>query len=309
MERTIGNYSDDIKGPLLVVIGGIHGNEHAGIKAIDLVCKMLQVEHIRNESFRYKGKFLGIVGNMKAVESNQRFIKRDLNRIWKKDIVDKIKTSETFALDPEEKELKEILDLIGQTIEATDYDRLVVLDLHTTSSDGGIFTIPNKDPNSMSIASELHATVIQGILDGLQGTTLHYFTDEHFDLPTTSITFESGQHTDPKSVNRAVSAVVSCMRSIGAVEAEDVENIHDEVLLSSTANFPKLTELIYKHDIRPEDRFEMLPGFENFQKIKAGQQLAKDLNGPVASPEDGLILMPLYQEKGDEGFFIIKELS
>ena len=51
----------------------------------------------------------------------------------------------------------------------------------------------------------------------------------------------------------------------------------------------------------------MLPGFEGFQKITAGQLLAYDDGVEVRAPMDGRILMPLYQQKGNEGFFIVDE--
>ena len=308
MEREIGIYTNQIKGPLLVVIGGIHGNEHAGIKAIDLVCKMLQVEHIKNQNFQYIGKFLGIIGNLKAAEKRQRFIDKDLNRNWHPEIVEKVKNTPAQYLDAEDQEMKAILELIDQAILDDQIDRLVVLDLHTTSSDGGIFTIPGKDPESLQIAMQLHATVIKGILEGIRGTTLHYFTKEHFTIPTTSVTFESGQHDDPKSVNRAVSAIINCMRTIGSVNAQDVENIHDLTLMSSASQLPKNTKLIHRHAIAPNSQFEMLPGFKNFQSVKAGQILAKDINGDIAATEDGLLLMPLYQKQGEDGFFLIQEI-
>jgi hypothetical protein len=43
--------------------------------------------------------------------------------------------------------------------------------------------------------------------------------------------------------------------------------------------------------------------------VKQGQVLANDRRGPINSPESGLILMPLYQKKGDDGFFIGREVS
>ena len=58
-----------------------------------------------------------------------------------------------------------------------------------------------------------------------------------------------------------------------------------------------------------DDQFEMLPGYKNFDAITKGQELAKDKNGPVLSPFGGRILMPLYQPKGEEGFYIVEPLS
>jgi len=50
----------------------------------------------------------------------------------------------------------------------------------------------------------------------------------------------------------------------------------------------------------------MKPGFKNFDDVHKGQELASDINGTVLSPYQGKILMPLYQSKGEEGFYIIE---
>ena len=44
---------------------------------------------------------------------------------------------------------------------------------------------------------------------------------------------------------------------------------------------------------------------QNFEKIEKGQIVAQDKNGNILSPNKGFLLMPLYQSKGKEGFYII----
>jgi len=51
----------------------------------------------------------------------------------------------------------------------------------------------------------------------------------------------------------------------------------------------------------------MYPDYKNFQKVSKGEVIAKDKNGEIVAPVDALILMPLYQKQGDDGFFLIKE--
>lgn len=52
----------------------------------------------------------------------------------------------------------------------------------------------------------------------------------------------------------------------------------------------------------------MRPGFANFAPVTQGQPLADDSGGEVLSPEDGMIFLPLYQEQGDDGFFIVRPI-
>lgn len=50
----------------------------------------------------------------------------------------------------------------------------------------------------------------------------------------------------------------------------------------------------------------MRPGYVNFQPIARGETLASDWRGPIRADESGLILMPLYQALGDDGFFVAR---
>jgi succinylglutamate desuccinylase len=195
--------------------------------------------------------------------------------------------------------------------EIQDYqpDEVIVLDLHTTTAYGGIFSIATDDPKSVNIAVELHAPVITGLLEGIQGTTLHYFNTENIGIETTTVCFESGQHEETLSVNRAIAAIINCMRTVGCVRSEDVENRHDALLIEYARGLPKVSELITTHSIQPGDQFRMVPDYKNFQKVKQGEILAFDRNGPIEAIEDGLILMPLYQKQGEDGFFLIRAVS
>lgn len=308
--RIIGSYSGEAKGPMLICFGGMHGNELAGVEALDIIFKLLEIEPQTNPEFKFCGRFLGIHGNLSALEKGRRFIEKDLNRLWTDENVSRIMDAPMECLNTEEKEVREIMSIIRREIETYQPEKIIMLDLHTTTAHGGIFSIATDDPESVKIAVELHAPVIKGMLEGIKGTTLHYFKPDNFDgREVVGVAFESGQHEDPLSVNRAIAATINCMRTVGCVKAEHVENRHDKLLIDFSENLPKVSELIMCHSITEEDQFEMLPDFNNFQKIHKGQLLAHDKNGPIYAESDGLILMPLYQPQGDDGFFLIKALE
>ena len=308
-DRIIMDYEGQEKGPLLIVIAAIHGNEQAGVRALRLVEKMLQVEPITNPSFSLHGKIVGLIGNTKAIEKGVRFIDQDLNRMWLPSNLSHILNKKVDDLNTEESELLSLLECIEEISNAYDPEELYILDLHTTSSGGGIFAIPNNDARSLEIAKNLHAPVVLDMLKAISGTTLHYFNKKKAERPiTTSVTFEAGQHDDYLSVNRCIAAVVNCLKSINSVRSDDVENIHDEILISYSSNLPKLSRLLYKHDILPSDTFVMKPGYNNFDPVKEGDILAYDQKGEIKAKRSGLILMPLYQNQGNDGFFIIQPL-
>jgi len=249
MERIIGRYSGDGDGPLLIVIGAMHGNEPAGVRAIELLLKMLEVEPIKNRDFSLKGNVIGLIGNYQALQSKVRFIDRDMNRCWSPDV---IKSTDTTIA--EHQEIREVYKVIQDEIATRGSQSAVVLDLHTTSSDQGIFVIPSVDESSLRIAKHLHAPVVLGITEGLNNTSLHFFNTENVGIHTTPVVFESGQHTEPLSVNRAIAAIINCMRTTGMVREEDVENIHDKLLIEYSKDLPRVVDLVYGHPIT-EDGF------------------------------------------------------
>lgn len=305
MNRIIGRYRTDSEGPLLVILGAVHGNEPAGVKATEVIFKMLDIEPYINANFKFRGNVIGLVGNVQAYEKKKRFIKRDLNRCWTMRNIELVKSGDSSV--PEKYEMLEIYETILAEIAAVNAKELVVLDMHTTSSDGGIFSIPSLDPLSLAIAEELHAPVVTGMLKGLGGTSLHFFNRENFGIETTAVVFESGQHDEPLSVNRAVAAIINCMRTIRCIKPDDVKNKHDELLIEFSKNLPKVNELVYSHAISEADEFKMKEGFSNFQMIEKGDHIANDKDGKILSPYGGRMLMPLYQAQGEDGFFIIKE--
>lgn len=293
----------------MICFGGMHGNEQAGVRALEQVFKMLEAEPITNPSFQFKGRLLGLHGNLRALRYGLRFHAKDLNRHWEQAHIDLIMGADADSLDEEDHELREILHTIHQEIEDYQPDRMVVLDLHTTSAFGGIFAIVNEDPESLKIARELHAPVVKGMMKGLKGTTLHYFTDENFGVQTVAVSFEAGQHDEPLSVDRSVACIINCLRTLGCVRPSDVENRHDQLLIDFSKDLPKVTELIGAYRIKDQSSFQLLPGLENFQRVSKGELLGYEMGAPILATEDCLLLMPRYQSQGTDGFFMIRAVE
>lgn len=308
-QRFIGSYTGQEKGPLLICFGGMHGNEPAGIQALSILFKLLELEPESNSDFSFRGRIVGLRGNLRAIEKGVRFQDRDLNRQWTPANVNRVLATPRADLRTEDLEILELYTVVRKEIANYQPEQVVVLDLHTTTAYGGIFSIATDDPQSVNIAVELHAPVITGLLKGLQGTTLHFFNTQNMGVPTYTVVFESGQHEETLSVNRAIAAIINCMRTVGCVRSEDVENRHDALLIEYARGLPKVSKLITTHSITPEDDFRMVPDYKNFQEVKSGEILAYDRHGPIKAVEDGMILMPLYQEQGEDGFFLIRAME
>lgn len=313
MNRVIGSFQGQNDGALVLVLGALHGNEPAGVRALEEIFRMLEREAADNPAFVFHGKLVGLLGNRQAFEAGVRFLGKDLNRQWTLENVQRIQHEQSAGLADEDFEMAELLEAIHAEIRASNPETLVLLDLHTTSAEGGIFCIPTDEKASLRLAKELHAPVILNLFEGVEGTLLRFAADGHFQISgfpkyTFGVAFEAGQHGDPFSMSRSVAAIVNCLRATGCVEQEELDNHHGDILQQYSDHLPKVTRLRHVHHIRPGDAFRMRPGYVNFQPVQKSEHLADDVTGPILAPDKGLILMPLYQPKGSDGFFIVQEL-
>ncbi|MCB9256231.1 MAG: succinylglutamate desuccinylase/aspartoacylase family protein [Chitinophagales bacterium] len=300
MERLIGRYGKFGAAKTFIIFAGIHGNEKAGIKALE----ELFADFTKNQ-IAFDGTIIGIAGNLKALEQNARFIHKDLNRQWYLSKIRKLGALPYGMLNTQEDiEQKEILDLILEIVHDKG-KKLMLIDLHTTSAKGGCFTITNTLERSSELALQIPVPVINGMTNKIGGTTLEYF--DQLGLP--AIAFEAGQHEELEAVNRIKAALVSIFKHTACLEKELVKEYESSFLKMQEdfAHLPRKVNVLYRHPVEEEDAFVMEEGFGNFHRIQKGDLLARDKHGPIYSHLDGLILMPLYQKKGNDGFFIVEE--
>ena len=309
MNRKIGQYGGALPGTLVLAFGALHGNEPAGVHALKEVFRMLDNERSVHPGFVFHGKFVGFIGHLQAFHNNVRFLDQDLNRIWEPSFVEKLLREKKSDQTGEALEVVEIFESIRAEILAFPAKEIVLLDLHTTSADGGIFSIPTDETGSLALARDLEVPVILRLQDSIEGPLLKFAAAGHFHTTpakVSAVAFEAGQHEDPQSVQRSVAAVISCLRAAGCFRRGDMKSPHDTLLQKASVQAPPVVVLRYVHHIKPGDCFKMRPGYLNFQEIRKGEHLADDINGPIFSPLNGLILMPLYQPKGTDGFFIVQ---
>ncbi len=311
--RIIGTRSGSKDGPLLIILAQIHGNEPAGYKAVHEVFNKIDEERFEKPHFDFRGHIVAIHGNISAAQRRERYIDQDLNRIWQKENVARILASPPEKLlTNEERQLRGIKEAVLGAIEQYQAKKVILLDLHTTTAHGGMFIIPSKDEKSRQLGLQIHAPILHGFLDDLDGTILHYFTQKNFpNIDLTSICFEAGQHDSPNSIEHAVSAVIQCFGAAGGFYPEDIEMKHEMLLTQDSQGLPKEAQLIYCHHIAKGDNFRMREDkiYRNFDFITKGELLAYDRHGLVHALCDGRILMPLYQKQGNDGFFVIKDIN
>jgi succinylglutamate desuccinylase len=278
-------------GPSLICLGGIHGNEPAGVLALR---RFFQRVASRDG---FLGHAIGLVGNRGALARGRRFVDQDLNRIW---------TPERMAQRSrvaEENELREIIRAIRSVLEARS-GRVFFLDLHTTSGPGPAFAILEDTLANREFGFAFPVPIVLGAEEEIEGTLAGYLCD----LGVTTLGFEAGQHDDPSSVDRAEAAIWIALEASGILEPGAWREVVEarQSLARGSRSLPRIVEMRYRKPVRPEDQFQMASGFANFRAVAAGEVLAHDRQGPITAKAPGFVLLPLYQDQGEDGFFLVR---
>lgn len=295
-QRIIGNYSSNNEGPLLFVTGGVHGNEPSGVKALEKV--FAELEKTKPE---INGRIIGLKGNTAALKKDQRFIDEDLNRTWTEENV-KNADPET----QEQREMHEIIEVLEKYPEK-DFTKRYFLDCHTTSSASKPYISVQEVHDNDSWAHKFPTYIVRGFSDIVYGAIDHYLSRTGL----TGFVFEAGQHTSPESVENHEGMIWLALKQACGLDLEKISCYPECVTRFSEKNAPeqKTFEIIYRHEIKKEDSFKMEPGYKNFQPIKDGELLATSNGKEIKSEWDAYIFMPLYQSQGNDGFFVIQEVS
>lgn len=299
-KRIIGHLKGDQKGPTLVFFGGIHGNEPSGCKAIQHV-----FQQIKDESLSLSGAIYGVRGNIPAQLEGKRFLEKDLNRMWTEDQIKVILNKEENELGAEERQLSEIYGLLDHIL-STEAPPFYFVDFLTTSSKTLPFITINDALINRKFSSLFPVPTILGMEEYLQGPLLSYINT----LGYLSLGFESGQHMEEEAVLNSTAFLWLALVFSGVLAKEQINGFSKYYvqLRDSANNNRTFYEIIYRHSITPSDEFTMITGFNSFEKIAKDQVIANEKQGEVRTPRAGRIFMPLYQEQGEDGFFLIKKI-
>jgi succinylglutamate desuccinylase len=297
--RVIGHHRGDADGPTLLVVGGMHGNEPSGV----IACQRL-LDRLRALPGGFRGDFIALVGNTRALTRGVRFLELDLNRHWLPETVAALRATGS----PRTAEDAEMLELLHRIDEAIENARgpVVFIDLHTSSAHGAPFVTIGDTLRNRSFARRFPLPVILGLEEQIDGALLEYMNN----LGHTTFGVEAGQHASDDSVLNEEASLVLALIFAGCIDKTQVPD-YDELyrmLQSRRGGVPRVIEVLFRHPIRHGDGFAMLPGFSNFDLVKKGQLLATDNDGQIHAEMDGRILLPLYQGQGDDGFFLCRRV-
>ncbi len=287
-ERTVGTCRGAAAGPTLVVTAGVHGNEPAGLEAGRRVLDRLAPTSLR-------GELVVLKGNVAALATGARYLDRDLNRSFTAAHVDRV-----HGLVDRRDEDREVHELLAafDAIDARARGTVHLADLHTSSAPGVPFVLFGARPAQRSFVRAFPIPVIGGIVEQVDGVLSEHAGARGW----TTFSVEGGQHDDPVSAVSLEAVIWLSLVKAGMIDDGHVAGPYD-LLNALRGDLPRAVQVVSRHAITPVDEFVMEQGFRNVERVVKGQLLARSRTGDVRAVEDGVVVLPLYQKLGADGFF------
>ncbi len=301
LTRELGVKDEGRPGPLILLTAGLHGNEPAGIRAIRALLEGLAETHTA-------GRIVGLAGNLSALRQGLRHQGQDLNRLWTAENLRALGTRDPKDDRPDEAELRALFSAIeAERDEARTHARpLILIDLHSTSADGGGFTVVPDSIPSRRLSRALQLPVVLGLEERIEGPLMTWLVSQG----DTATVVEGGQHDAPDTQAILLDALWVALHHAGVLP-EDDDRIQPAVerLIAARGKTPAVLDLVYAHPIGHGETFEMRPGWDNFMPVADKEPLARHGALEIDAPLSGYMLMPLYQGLGTEGFFLCRSVS
>ncbi|MFT7517387.1 MAG: succinylglutamate desuccinylase [Myxococcota bacterium] len=289
----LGKFTSARPGPLLICLAGVHGNEPAGVSALQRLFK-----YIESNQDDFCGTVVGMTGNRLALSKNKRFIDADFNRAWQsvspQEYGDTHEDQEKLQL---HHELQQLLDGFS--------GNAFFIDLHTSSASGSPFACLGDTIRNRKFARNFPTPKILGLEEQIDGALLEFLNN----LGLTTLGFEGGQHQDEQATENHYAALWCAL-----VGAKCVKKGHpqvrksQELLRKRTQGNPPWVGIRYRHVIQEGDAFKMRPGFRNFTEVTANYLLATHNSQAVYSHYKSRVILPLYQGLGNDGFFLANDI-
>jgi succinylglutamate desuccinylase len=298
-EREVGRVVGPLPGATVIAVGGIHGNEPAGLRAAERV-----LARLADRGGLARGEVVVLAGNLAALRAGKRYLASDLNRRWSDEILRELRTrggeEPSRAEIPEDDEQRSLLERI-EAARARARGPVFVADLHSSSAAGVPFVLFGDTLAQRRLVRAFPIPVVIGLEEQLDGSLSAYWTR----CGCVTYACEGGQHDDPATIDH-LAAVLTLTLDAAGVTGEGWRRCSSEaraLLRRCRGGLPPYLEVVSRHAISDADGFRMEPGFKNLGHAARGQLLARDAGGEIRAPDDGVVILPLYQGLGSDGFF------
>lgn len=257
-------------GKTSVIMAGAHGNEVCGINTFKDIFPKFSIEF---------GTVIFILGNLKAIKKNVRFIDFNLNRAF----LPVSKYSKDIKKTYEYKRAQEIKKILNKS------DAL--LDIHSTLNDSDPFIICEN--NAFNIASYLpkeFKRVVCGFEEIEPGATDGYMLSKR----KIGICIECGQHNSKKADKLAKDSIFSFLNIRGHINSLKLKNVKNRENVQM--NFIYYTKT---------DSFVLAKKFYDFEKIKKGTFIGIDGEEKIFAPKDCVIVFAHDRNKKGEEVYLL----
>jgi len=290
--RQIARLHAEAAGSTLIVVAGLHGNEPAGILAAQRV-----LARVEREQLLRAGEVVALAGNLPALALQKRYLARDLNRVW----------LDAPAEEDSESRQRTELEAAIHAVIAARRGRVIVLDLHTSSAAGVPFAVFGDTLAQRDFAGGLPIPAVLGLNEILDGAMCQFWAQRD----CLCLAVEGGQHQAADTISNLEAVILLCLHRAAMLDSRAQRWIAEAraQLDRQRSGLPRLLEVLERHGITDADRFQMEPGFRNIDVVKRGQLLARDCRGELRARKDGLVILPLYQGRGDDGYFWGRAIS
>ncbi len=295
----LGRIVGEKNGSLTVILAGMHGNEPVSCEVLQRVFAQIE-EH----SIPVSGTLVGILGNVTACEQSVRFVDSDLNRMWTDENLEFVRsaTREECAT-VEGRELWDLVRIVDALLEE-DQSGLppVFIDLHTASAPSAPFAIIQNTLDQQPLFRGLPIPLLSGLQERLDGLLLQRVIA----LGGRALALEAGPHLGDESVRKLEAALWTILAKAGTIDPDAIPGATEKriYLEGLSKGIPPVVEVFHRHEVAVRSQFSMTNAdYQTFDHVEAGEVVARDRGRSVAAPRDCRIVMPLYQEIGEDGFF------
>ena len=293
--RELGRVRGDAPGPTLIVIGGMHGTEPAGVEAARRL--------VESTGSLESGELVAFLANGAALEAGARYLVRDLNRQWKSEVIAAARAQVAKGdADAETVALARLADAFDDVL-ARARGPVFAIDLHTSSSPGVPFAIVGPSELDLSFAARFPIPGVVGMKSRLDGVLTKWLGERG----CFALAIEGGQNQSPDALENLHAVATIALAAAGLVANPPGLEAALARLTLARGDLPPQIEVVSRHEVRGV--FRMEPGFINIQRTSGGTLLAHENGAEIRAPFDGFVLLPLYQPQGQDGFFYGRELA
>lgn len=310
-DRHIGAFdtTSHAKGPTLIVIGALHGNETAGVTAVRRVLARLHDEKPK----AFKGRLTAYIGN-KAAHTHDppvRYFESDLNRMFTREGVAELRSRPEVELAAEQLELRALLTAVESEL---DRGPALLLDLHTYSSTGPPFVVFEDSLPARALARAIPLPLVLGMEEELRGLLFDHIT-QSYKIP--ALIIEGGTHEDPAAVDVLEAALWLMLDAAKILPLTAINHEVPPLPLLIAAAGDHARAVFDARAVEPITSldFTITEGLTSLDPTHiAGKPrtIATQNNQPLTAPVKGNIFLPnrnKVRRIGDDAYFVIKAVK